>query len=106
MKMVHISTLATVALAIVVGGCHANSAVAQEKHEHAAGHDADAMKKAELKITETLKLLSPEDQKLVASQRFCPMMEMAVRHKGRVNDPLLHFTEQLQLVRRYSWSNS
>ena len=74
MKIVHISTLATVALAIFVGGFHANSVVAQEKHEHAAGHDAEAMKKAELKISETLKSLSPEDQKLVAAQRFCPMM--------------------------------
>ena len=74
MKMVHISTLAAVALALFVGGFHANSVVAQEKHEHAAGHDAEAMKKAELKISQTLKSLSPEDQKLVAAQRFCPMM--------------------------------
>ncbi|MDX1927058.1 MAG: hypothetical protein SFV81_11100 [Pirellulaceae bacterium] len=74
MKMAHISTLATIALTIFVSGFHANSVVAQEKHEHAAGHDAEAMKKAELKITETLKSLSPEDQKLVAAQRFCPMM--------------------------------
>ncbi len=74
MKLVHISTLATVAFAIFVGGFHANSVVAQEKHEHAAGHDAEAMKKAERKITETLKSLSPEDQKLVVAQRFCPIM--------------------------------
>ena len=68
MKLVHITTLATVALAIFVGGYQANSVVAHE------GHDAEAMKKAELKISETLKSLSPDDQKLVAAQRFCPMM--------------------------------
>lgn len=28
----------------------------------------------ELKISRTLKSLAPEDQKLVAAQRFCPMM--------------------------------
>ena len=69
MKLVQITKLATVALAIFVGGFQANSVVAQEKHSH-----AEAMKKAELKISETLKSLSPEDQKLVAAQRFCPMM--------------------------------
>ena len=74
MKLVHITKLATVALAIFVGGYQANSAVAQEKHSHAEGHDAEAMKKAELKISETLKSLSAEDRKLVAAQRFCPMM--------------------------------
>ena len=74
MKIVRISTFASVALAILIGGFNATKVVAQEKHEHAAGHDAEAMKKAELKISETLKSLSPEDQKLVAAQRFCPMM--------------------------------
>lgn len=74
MKLVRITKLATVALAIFVGGYQANSVVAQEKHAHAEGQDAEAMKKAELKITETLKSLSAEDQKLVAAQRFCPMM--------------------------------
>ena len=51
MKLAQITKLATLALAIFVGGYQANSVVAHE------GHDAEAMKKAELKISETLKSL-------------------------------------------------
>ncbi len=86
MKMIHISTLATLTLAILVGGINATSIVAQEKNEQAVGHDAEAMKKAELKISETLKSLSPEDQKLAAAQRFCPMM--AYSRLGAMGAPI------------------
>lgn len=86
MKMIHISTLATLTLAILVGGINATSSVAQEKNEQAVGHDVEAMKKAELKISETLKSLSPEDQKLAAAQRFCPMM--AYSRLGAMGAPI------------------
>lgn len=86
MKMIHISTLATLTLAILVGGINATSIVAQEKNEQAVGHDVEAMKKAELKISETLKSLSPEDQKLAAAQRFCPMM--AYSRLGAMGAPI------------------
>lgn len=58
----------------------ASPVLAQEKvvpaHAHEEGHgkDHDAVK-AEKKITDSLAKLSPEDRKLAAAQRFCPMME-------------------------------
>ncbi len=55
-------------------------------HEHATGHEVEAMKKAELKISETLKSLTPEDQTLVAAQRFCPMM--TYRRLGAMGAPI------------------
>lgn len=76
MKLVRISTMAVVALAAFASGFAATVVVAQEKPRQAAsGHDHEAMmKKAEQKIADALKSLPPEDQKLAAAQRFCPMM--------------------------------
>ena len=74
MRMLRFLTLAVVAVAVIASGFDAATLVAQEKHEHAASHDHEAMKKAEQKITDALKSLSPEDQKLAATQRFCPVM--------------------------------
>ncbi|MDX1927988.1 MAG: hypothetical protein SFV81_15795 [Pirellulaceae bacterium] len=86
MKLAHISTLAILSLTILSSSFQANSVFAQEKHEHAPGHDADAMKKAELKISGSLKSLSPEDQKLASAQRFCPMM--AYSRLGAMGAPI------------------
>ena len=69
MKLVRISTMAVVALAAFASGFAATVVVAQEKPKQAAaGHDHEAMKKAEQKIADALKSLPPEDQKLAAAQ--------------------------------------
>ncbi len=59
---------------LVVGGFSSLSVSADEGHAHVAGHDHEAMMKAEKKITEALSALSPADQKLAKEQRFCPIM--------------------------------
>ena len=38
------------------------------------GHDHESMEKAEKKIAAAIGKLSPEEQKLAAAQRFCPVM--------------------------------
>ncbi len=48
--------------------------LAHEGQDHAAGHDHEAMMKAEKTIKTAISSLSPEDQKLAAAQRFCPIM--------------------------------
>lgn len=58
----------------IVCGFNAAPSFAQEGHAHAAGHDHEAMMKAEKKIATALATLSPEDQKLASAQRFCPIM--------------------------------
>ncbi len=63
------------ALAVFASGLSTTSVSADDGHKHAAGHDHEAMQKAEKKISEAMSSLSPEDQKLAAAQRFCPMME-------------------------------
>ncbi|QDV78384.1 hypothetical protein K2D_19910 [Planctomycetes bacterium K2D] len=67
--------LMALSLTVFVSGFGTTSVSADEGHVHAAGHDHDAMQKAEKKIAEAMSSLSPEDQKQAAAQRFCPMME-------------------------------
>ena len=74
MKIAKILACSVVVLIAVVASLNGTESVAQEKHERAAVHNDAAMKKAEQAIAESLKTLSPADQKLVNSQRFCPMM--------------------------------
>ncbi len=73
MMMLRFSMLA-VAIAITAGGFLGSAASAQDEHKNAAGHDHEAMQKAEKKIGDALSKLSAEDQKLAAAQRFCPVM--------------------------------
>lgn len=68
MMKARISLLA-LAMAVLTSGLSATWATDHE------GHDHEAMKKAETKISDTLATLPAEDQKLAAAQRFCPMME-------------------------------
>jgi len=60
---------------LIAGGLVTGFAVADDGpgHKHGDKHDHDQMK-AEKKIADTLKKLSPADQKLATAQRFCPMM--------------------------------
>ncbi len=67
--------LMVLAIAILASGISTLAARAQDDPEHAAGHDKEAMQKAEKKISEAMATLSPEDQKLAANQRFCPIMQ-------------------------------
>lgn len=57
-----------VALAFFASSISSTSLFAHE------GHDHGDMAKAEKKITASLASLSPQDQKLAAAQRFCPIM--------------------------------
>ncbi|MEZ6080198.1 MAG: hypothetical protein R3C56_32375 [Pirellulaceae bacterium] len=61
-------SLLVLAMAVLTSGLSATWATAHD------GHDHEAMKKAEKKISDTLATLPAEDQKLAAAQRFCPMM--------------------------------
>jgi len=71
MKMVRRQLMAMLAMAVMFG----NVAVAHDGHDHGKkGHDHEAMKKQEKKITSALSSLSTDDQKLAKAQRFCPMM--------------------------------
>lgn len=67
--------LMVLAIAVFASGFSTPAASAQDDHEPAAGHDKEAMQKAEKKISEAMASLSPEDQKLATTQRFCPIME-------------------------------
>ncbi len=80
--------LTVLALAVLAAGFGTLTASAQTEkahdkhgdaasHEHAAGQDEShaTMEKAEKAISTALATLSPEDQKLAAAQRFCPIME-------------------------------
>ena len=62
------------ALTVFASGFSTMSVSADDGHKHAAGHDHEAMQKAEKKISEAMSKLTPEDQKLAATQRFCPIM--------------------------------
>jgi hypothetical protein len=66
--------LMALALAVFASGFSTTSVSADDGHNHAAGHDHEAMQKAEKKISEAMSGLSPEDQKLAKEQRFCPIM--------------------------------
>lgn len=67
-------SMLAMAIAITAGGFLGSAASAQDEHKNAAGHDHEAMQKAEKKIDAALSKLSAEDQKLAAAQRFCPVM--------------------------------
>ncbi len=67
-------SMLAMAIAITAGGFLGSAASAQDEHKNAAGHDHEAMQKAEKKIGAALSKLSAEDQKLAAAQRFCPVM--------------------------------
>ena len=58
------------AIGAFTAGSSGQFASAQDGHSH----DKESMEKTEKKISEALSKLSTEDQKLVASQRFCPIM--------------------------------
>lgn len=59
---------------LVIGGLATGLAVADDAADHKGHkHDHDKMK-VEKKIADTLKKLSPADQKQATAQRFCPMM--------------------------------
>lgn len=63
----------SLALGLIASSFGSLSAVAHEGEDH-AGHDQQAMMKAEKKIKDALSSLSADDQKLVKQQRFCPIM--------------------------------
>ncbi len=64
--------LFTLALGLIASSFGSLNAIAQEHND--ADHDHQAMKKKEAKIKEAISTLSPQDQKLVKEQRFCPIM--------------------------------
>ncbi|TWU39428.1 hypothetical protein [Novipirellula artificiosorum] len=74
MTMVRFPLMVAMAIAVSVSGFNSTSARADDGHTHAAGHDHEAMMKAEKKIEQSLSSLSADDQKLVKAQRFCPVM--------------------------------
>ena len=71
MKM---NRFAALALAVSFSGFLTFQSFAEDDHSHAASHDHESMQQRETKITEALSALSPQDQKLAAAQRFCPVM--------------------------------
>lgn len=74
MKIARFVFTVAAAAAVFVGGLNSASAIAHEGQDHAAGHDHEAMMKAEKTIKTALSSLSAEDQELAAAQRFCPIM--------------------------------
>ncbi|MEO9594942.1 MULTISPECIES: hypothetical protein [Rhodopirellula] len=66
--------LFSLALGLIAGSFGSASVFAHEGHAEAAGHDHQAMMKAEKKIETALSTLSAEDQKYAKAQRFCPIM--------------------------------
>ena len=60
--------------AALAGVFNTSSVFADDDHKDAAGKDHDSMMKAEKTIADALAKFSPEDQKLAAAQRFCPVM--------------------------------
>jgi hypothetical protein len=66
--------LLAIAFFAFAGAFSMSSTFADDGHEQAAGHDHETMQEAEKKISLALSKLSAEDQKLAASQRFCPVM--------------------------------
>ena len=62
------------AFAALAGVFTTSCVFADDDHKHAAGQDHASMMKAEKTFTDALAKLSPEDQKLAAAQRFCPVM--------------------------------
>jgi hypothetical protein len=67
-------SLFALALSTTVGLPLPSAVFADDDHKHATANDHDAMMKAEKKIADAIAKLSPEDQKLAAEQRFCPIM--------------------------------
>lgn len=76
MKIAQIHLMFALAFGVSALGFSSVSVQADEGQTHAAGHahSHEAMMAAEKKITKAMSTLSPEDQKLAAAQRFCPIM--------------------------------
>ncbi len=79
-------SLFALAFTASVGVLSSSSAFAQDDHKHADGKDHESMNKAEKTISDAMAKLSPEDQKLAAAQRFCPIMTYS--RLGAMGTPL------------------